>query len=78
MFEFVWLPTEYGKSLYYQLTPFMVDCKLEKCGEEDCGYVVIVALQRWQICCGRTSVLEIEIPQKAATSAAVLLGTQSL
>ncbi len=34
------LPTGYGKSLCYQLRPFMVDCKLGKCGEEDCGYVV--------------------------------------
>ena len=39
-----WLPTGYGKSLCYQHTPYRVDCKLEKCGEEDCGYVVIVAI----------------------------------
>ena len=29
-----WLPTGYGKSLCYQHTPYRVDCKLEKCGEE--------------------------------------------
>ena len=39
-----WLPTGYGKSLCYQHTPYRVDCKLEKCGEEDCGYVVIFAI----------------------------------
>ncbi len=39
---FVWLPTGYSKSLCYQLIPLMVDCKLEKCGKEDCGYVVMV------------------------------------
>ncbi len=38
------LPTGYGKSLCYQHTPYRVDCKLQKCGEEDCGYVVIVAI----------------------------------
>ena len=33
---FIWLPTGYGKSLCYQLIPSRVDCKLGKCGEEDC------------------------------------------
>ena len=33
---FLWLPTGFGKSICYEVLPFLFDCKLEKCDAASC------------------------------------------
>ena len=39
---FGWLPTGYGKSICYQILPFLFDYKLGKCGGDEFRSVVVV------------------------------------